>query len=281
MNNNIKYFSTGEFAKLCNIHKKTLFYYDEIGLFKPEKIMPNGYRYYSEYQLEIFSVIYTLKDIGMPLKEIKYYMDNRTPENILELFEHESCEIEKEINKLKRKQEIMSNKIKLIKEANNIKCDIFLEEQEEEYIILSDLIDKNKLNSLINKNEDAYDIEAYVNLLNLSFDYDLNFGYPVGSLKTKDDLLQDNNYSYYYLRVNKNCIYKNVVVKPKGTYLVGYLKGYYSKAPVLYKKLLDFMNENNLEMVGLAYEDVLIDQVCVKNPDDFVLKVSIQIDKKV
>ena len=103
MNNNIKYFSTGEFAKLCNIHKKTLFYYDEIGLFKPEKIMPNGYRYYSEYQLEIFSVIYTLKDIGMPLKEIKYYMDNRTPENILELFEHESCEIEKEINKLKRK----------------------------------------------------------------------------------------------------------------------------------------------------------------------------------
>lgn len=280
MNNNIKYFSTGEFAKLCNIHKKTLFYYDEIGLFKPEKIMPNGYRYYSEYQLEIFSVIYTLKDIGMPLKEIKYYMDNRTPENILELFEHESCEIEKEINKLKRKQEIMSNKIKLIKEANNIKCDIFLEEQEEEYIILSDLIDKNKLNSLINKNEDAYDIEAYVNLLNLSFDYDLNFGYPVGSLKTKEDLLQDNSYSYYYLRVNKNCIYKDVVVKPKGTYLVGYLKGYYSKAPVLYKKLLDFMNENNLEMVGLAYEDVLIDQVCVKNLDDIVLKVSIQVEKK-
>ena len=27
---NTKYFSTGEFAKLCNINKKTLFHYDEI-----------------------------------------------------------------------------------------------------------------------------------------------------------------------------------------------------------------------------------------------------------
>ena len=51
--NNTKYFSTGEFAKLCKVHKKTLFHYDEIGLFKPEKVMDNGYRYYSIYQLEL------------------------------------------------------------------------------------------------------------------------------------------------------------------------------------------------------------------------------------
>lgn len=281
MNNNIKYFSTGEFAKLCNIHKKTLFYYDEIGLFKPEKVLPTGYRYYSEYQLETFNIIYTLKDIGMPLKEIKEYMDNRTPENMLELFEHESKEIEKEINRLKRKQEVLSNKIKLIKEAKNIDCDILLEEQEEEYIILSDLIDKNKLNTLIKKNKDAYDIDAYVNLINLAYGNDLNYGYPGGSIKTTEDLLYDNSYSYYYVRVNKNCNYKNMVIKPKGTYLVGYLKGYYSKAPLIYNKILEFMNNHNLEMIGLAYEDVLIDQVCVKNPDDFVLKISIQVREKV
>lgn len=280
MNNNIKYFSTGEFAKLCNVHKKTLFYYDEINLFKPEKVMPTGYRYYSEYQLETFNIIYTLKDIGMPLKEIKEYMDRRTPENMLELFEYETKEVEKEINKLKRKQEIMSNKIKLIKEANSIKTDILLEEQEEEYIILSDLIDKNKLNNLINKNEDAYDIDAYVNLLNLVNNNDLNFGHAGGSIKTKEDLHQSNNYSYYYIRVNKNCNYKNIIIKPNGTYLVGYLKGYYSKAPIIYKKLLQFIHENDLEIIGFAYEDVLIDQVCVKNPDDFVLKVSIQVEEK-
>ena len=279
MSNNIKYFSTGEFAKLCNVHKKTLFYYDEIGLFKPEKVMPTGYRYYSEYQLETFNIIYTLKDIGMPLKEIKKYMDNRTPENMLELFKYETEEIEKEIKKLRKKQEIISNKIKLIKEASNINCEILLEEQEEEYIVLSDLIDKNKLISLMDKNKDAYDIEAYVNLMNLAYNNNLNYGYPGGAIKTKEDLYSNNSYSYYYIKVNKNCTYENITIKPKGTYLVGYLKGYYSKAPIIYNKLLDFINKNNLKIIGLSYEDVLIDQVCVKNPDNFILKVSIQVEK--
>ena len=283
MNNNIKFFSTGEFAKLCNIHKKTLFYYDEIDLFKPEKVMSTGYRYYSEYQLETFSIISTLKDIGMPLKEIKNYMNNRTPESMLELFKYETDEIEKEIKKLRKKQEIISNKIKLIKEATNISCEISLENQDEEYIVLSDLIDKKKLISLMDKNEDAYDINAYVNLMNLASNNNLHYGYPGGSIKTKEDLLCSNNnsYSYYYIKVNKNCDYKNITIKPKGTYLVGYLKGYYSKTPIIYNKLLDFMNKNNLEMIGLSYEDVLIDQVCVKNPDDYIIKVSIQVAKSI
>ncbi|WP_270506435.1 MerR family transcriptional regulator, partial [Paraclostridium sordellii] len=94
--NEKRYFSTGEFAKLFKINKKTLFHYDEIGLFKPEKVEDNGYRYYSEYQLDLFSVIYTLKEIGMPLKDIKNLMDNRNPERILNLFRNKYEEIEKE-----------------------------------------------------------------------------------------------------------------------------------------------------------------------------------------
>lgn len=31
-----KYFTTGEFSKLCRVKKQTLFHYDEIGLFSPE-----------------------------------------------------------------------------------------------------------------------------------------------------------------------------------------------------------------------------------------------------
>lgn len=273
--NNIKYFSTGEFAKLCNVHKKTLFYYDEIGLFKPEKVMDNGYRYYSEYQVEAFSVIYNLKDIGVPLKVIKEYIDNRTPESMIGLFEYESKEIGEEINRLIRKQEIMSNKIKLIKESNNISCDILVEKQDEEYLILSNSVDNNKLDSLVDG--DGYDMEAYVNLLKLTFENNLNYGYPVGSIKTKKDLFLHNNYSYYYTKVNKSCNYKDIFVKPKGTYLVGYSKGYYTKTPIIYKKLLDYMEKNNLEIEGLAYEDVLVDQVCVKNLDDFIIKISIHI----
>lgn len=268
--NNIKYFSTGEFAKLCKVHKKTLFHYDEINLFKPEKVMENGYRYYSEYQLEAFNVIYTLKDIGMSLKEIKKFMDKRNPQNIIELFQYETNEIEKEINRLKRKQEIISNKIKIINEGENRKNHIFLEHQNEEYLILSNTIDNTKY---------PYDIKTYIEHLDYCYSNDLNIGYPVGSIKNKSNLKSSNpyEYSYYFTKTNKNSNTENIVVKPAGTYLVGYLKGYYDKAPILYERLLKYINENNLTIIGYAYEDVLIDEVAVKNIDDYILKVSIQV----
>ena len=40
------YFTTGELAKLCKIPRKTLLYYDSLGLITPEVIEENGYRYY-------------------------------------------------------------------------------------------------------------------------------------------------------------------------------------------------------------------------------------------
>ncbi|MEG0050748.1 MAG: MerR family transcriptional regulator [Terrisporobacter sp.] len=267
-----KYFSTGEFAKLCKVHKKTLFHYDDIDLFKPEKVMENGYRYYSEYQLESFNVIYTLKGLGMPLKEIKDFMNRRNPQNTVELFEYETLEIEKEITKLRKMQEIISNKIKVIKEGQVNYNNIFIEEQEDDYIILSNSIDILK---------SPYDIDTYLSHLDYCYNNNLYIGYPIGSIKTKDVLENGNifEYSYYYTKVNKNSKNKNIVIKPKGTYVVGYLKGYYDKAPSLYSKLLEFIKSNNLIIIGCSYEDVLIDEVAVKNMDEFILKVSIEVKK--
>ncbi len=43
-----KLLTIGQFAALHGINKKTLMWYDEIGLFHPSLIHPeNGYRYYS------------------------------------------------------------------------------------------------------------------------------------------------------------------------------------------------------------------------------------------
>ena len=49
-----KLLTIGQFAALHGINKKTLMWYDEIGLFHPSFIHPeNGYRYYSYYQSAI------------------------------------------------------------------------------------------------------------------------------------------------------------------------------------------------------------------------------------
>jgi len=52
-----EYMTTGEFASAMGVSKDTLFHYDDIGLFCPEKVSENGYRYYSIYQMETFDTI--------------------------------------------------------------------------------------------------------------------------------------------------------------------------------------------------------------------------------
>ena len=105
--------STGTFAKLCGVPKKTLLYYDEIGLFQPDHIAENGYRYYSYRQFEMLSVILALRAIGMPLKEIKEYIDQRTPENMIRLFREEDRKIQSEIKKLKQTRQFLQTRIQL------------------------------------------------------------------------------------------------------------------------------------------------------------------------
>ena len=266
------YFSTGEFAKLCNVNKKTLFYYDEIGLFNPEIVKENGYRYYSVYQLEVFDIIHTLRDLGVPLKQIKSFIDERNPKSVVKFFEYKTGEIENEIKQLRRKQEIMSNKIKIIKEAEKIRDNIdnlSIEEQDEEYLVLSKNIDKSKF---------PYDSEVYANHLNYCYNQDLYIGYPLGFIKTIDDLYSENDYAYtyYYTKVNKNDG-ENIIKKPKGKYLVGYLNGSYIDIPGLYKKMLDYVKTHNLELIGHSYEEELINLIAVKDMNDYIIKVSMQI----
>ena len=53
-----KLFTIGEMAKLFGINAKTLRYYDEIGLIRPEHTDPmTGYRYYSTGQFERLNTI--------------------------------------------------------------------------------------------------------------------------------------------------------------------------------------------------------------------------------
>ena len=51
MNQKEKLLTIGQFAAMHGIHKKTLMWYDEIGLFTPAAIHPeNGYRFYDYHQ---------------------------------------------------------------------------------------------------------------------------------------------------------------------------------------------------------------------------------------
>ena len=87
MKKNRTYFTTGEFAKLFGVKKQTLFYYDQCGIFKPDLIGENGYRYYSYAQPETFAILVMLRELGVSIREIKEHMDHRSPEALIALLE--------------------------------------------------------------------------------------------------------------------------------------------------------------------------------------------------
>lgn len=73
MNRKNYLYSSGEFAKLTGVNKRTLHYYNEIGLFRPEIIGENGYHYYTCFQFTELELILTLRKIGLSIDEIKDY----------------------------------------------------------------------------------------------------------------------------------------------------------------------------------------------------------------
>lgn len=73
-----KLFTIGQFAKLHEINKKTLMWYDEIGILKPAVIRENGYRYYSFAQSSILETILMLRELNVSISEIQNFLKNRS-----------------------------------------------------------------------------------------------------------------------------------------------------------------------------------------------------------
>lgn len=63
-------YSSGEFAKFTGVNKRTLHYYNDIGLFQPEVIRENGYHYYTCFQFAQLELILTLRKVGLSIDEI-------------------------------------------------------------------------------------------------------------------------------------------------------------------------------------------------------------------
>ena len=102
-------FKITEFAKIANTNRKTLQYYDEIGLFSPAYVAENGYRYYSLFQLDQLALIAVLRDLGLPLREIREYRENGSAEELGHLLEAQSREIDHCMELLKCRKAMLTS----------------------------------------------------------------------------------------------------------------------------------------------------------------------------
>ena len=64
--------TVGDFSRVTHLSVKTLRHYHQVGLLEPAQVDPdNGYRYYQPAQIPAAQVIRRLRDLGMPVAEVK------------------------------------------------------------------------------------------------------------------------------------------------------------------------------------------------------------------
>ncbi|PIE66616.1 MAG: MerR family transcriptional regulator [Desulfobacterales bacterium] len=66
-----------EFSERVGVSPHTIRYYEKAGLLGTVRRLPNGYRDFSEKDIDWIAFIQRLKDTGMPLAEIRRYAEMR------------------------------------------------------------------------------------------------------------------------------------------------------------------------------------------------------------
>lgn len=266
---NKDYFTTGEFAKICGVNKQTLFYYDQEGIFSPDIVGDNGYRYYSYTQIETFTVIAMLRDLGVHIKEIKAHMDNRSPEALIELMESKSYEIDKKIRALEWSKKYIENKICVTREG---------QEAVPGLILIRPLPKRLLVTSDYNgPDNDAAVTKALGHHLNYCDSLGLYNACPIGGLIPLSEVSESGyRYSKFYTAVEDD-FGSDLLCAPEGDYIIIYDNHGYENVGQNCLKIMDYAAQNNLRLGPYFYEDVIWDDLSTEGYFNYLVRLSINI----
>ena len=273
-----KYFTIGEFAKIHNINKRTLHYYDEIDLIKPCIVGENGYRYYSYYQSVELELILVMRRLGLSIDEIMEYKQDRSTEKLQELFVGQIEMLDKNITKLSNTKNYIEGKLDQLKLINTIEDgNIEIVELEEEKLLVSeDFIDDS--------NEDYFRLmRSFNSIVKKEKGITSKFGCRI----SVDNIYNDNllTYDRFFMSVlpTKTEIANEGIsfdIKPKGKYIRVYTKGNWYRIMDIYHEIIKFANENNYQLEGYGYE-VGVNELNCFTIEEYITEITVKIvDKK-
>ncbi|MGE7603397.1 MerR family transcriptional regulator [Peribacillus sp. NPDC097675] len=118
----MKTYSISEAATELNLTVYTLRYYDKEGLLPFLERTPSGTRVFKESDIDVLKIIECLKATGMPIKEIKQFIDwctdgDSTLEKRSNLFLERKAIVEAQMEELKKTLEIIDHKCLYYKTA--------------------------------------------------------------------------------------------------------------------------------------------------------------------
>lgn len=258
--------TTAQFAKLHNVNKRTLHYYDYIGLFSPRYKGENGYRYYDYSQSIDFEYIRMLKEINLSIEEIKDFIHSFDEQKFLEIVSCKQKEIDEEIQKLKTVKSVLNQKKEHL---------LICQQISDMHIEMVNLKEEYLLTVPYDFEEDSpMKVFAYIQSVWAPEQYRAG----VGSYLSLDKIQagQFDKYDGLYTVTTEHKRQKGFMTKPKGAYLCGYLKGGWGRLPELYEKMLSYADKHDFRLTGYSFERELTDYT-IASEKESITKVMIKI----
>lgn len=263
-------FTIGQFAALHGINKKTLMWYDEIGLFRPAAIdEENGYRYYNYYQSSLLETILMLRDLNVPLNEIRAFMENRSAAGMERLMQAQIGEADRSIARLKAIRRTLSlNRQDMLSLLNLDVSEISVVEKKQEYLVTVEtapgLPFEKEIEMMVGE------IKKY----NLPRMYNASYGSMIAAADLYAGKFE--NYTKLFMKIPHALPSRGLHRQPGGTYLRAYCKGSWDKLPARYEQLLHYADKQGLTLTGWAYE-MGINETVIDTMEDYITRIEIPV----
>lgn len=264
-----RFLTISEFSRISEISRKALIFYDNTGVFSPKYTAPNGYRYYAHEQIYVISVINILKELGMPLAQIKQYTSDITPENAIALLKDQGTHLSRKIAELQAIQDMLGIKLRKLEEGHAGNADtVRVMHFEETPIFISNDFRADRA---------CIPDDIWLDFYMKCKQSQVSFGYPEGYL-VPEDLLQKKQFREVsnIMAYVSDETYANSCI-PAGEYVTACGKGGLEDAAEVYERLFDFIAKSHCQICGAACEERLIDEVGSSEKDGQVIRIRISI----
>ena len=267
-------FTIGEMGELFQINIRTLRYYDEIGLLKPEMINDQtGYRYYSTKQFERLNAIKYLRTLDMPLEKIKQFFEKKDARMMKQILEEQLEKTRQQLQNLQNMERKLNIRLSQLNQALNAPLGqirkITLAERPVAF-----------LRKTICQGEDLeYPIRELERMNHLQ---PVMFLGKVGVSIGMEDLMSNEygRFSGIFVFLEQEDNYQGEHRSlPGGDYLSVLYSGTHQDSADYYNRLFEYMKEHGYRLLGDSVEITWIDSGFTNDISQYVTELQIPVQK--
>ena len=261
INKKDKLLTIGQFAAMHGINKKTLMWYDEIGLFKPAVINPeNGYRCYNYYQSPVLETILLLRELDVSIREIQDFMNNRSAGSLKCLLEEKIASLDLQLTHL---QAVRATLCSLHQNMDTLLTmdlsEIRIVEKEEHCLVTVDINPDTSFEQQVEL------ITAETEKYHLGRLHKASYGSMISADSLQNGRFDD--YSRLFIEIPFLPYEAGLHVMPGGKYLKAFHKGSWDGIPKRYQ---------NLTLHGYSYE-MGINENVIDRIENYIVQIEIPV----